>query len=318
MTMTAVAPASVAALTNSTTEELLDQVAPSSSRNDLILMPAGFFGNVIGGFAKAIGGGIGALAGNEKLGQQIGGAASPFIKMLPWSVVPAGVGPQSVGPDGQVGGPAEDLIFVPAGMVGDLLSGFAGAIGYGAGGLLGNKELGEKVGEAAAPFLKMLPWSVIPAEVSPQGATPDGVAAAGPGQDMIFVPAGIFGSILSGFAGVIGQGVGALAGNPTLGRQVGETASPFLKMLPWSVVPAGITPQSVVPGDKPVEGPDEDLMLVPAGIFGSILGGLGGKLAGGAIGGFFGNKKLGEQIGAAVGGVGGGFFPFAVVPVLSA
>lgn len=315
---TGFAPATVGALTADQLAGQLSGVSPQSAgaSEDLVLLPAGFVGDILGGFAGAIGGGIGKLAGNEKIGKDIGDAASPFLKMLPWSVVPANVVPQGAGPGTPPQGPSEDLLFVPAGVVGNLLSGLSGVIGSGVGGIFGKKELGAQIGKTVAPIFKFLPWSVIPAEeiVSAQSAAPNGATTPAATEDLMFVPAGIFGNIASGFAGLIGQGVGALAGNQKLGKQIGDAASPFLKMLPWSVVPAGVTPQSVVPGEVPVQGPDEDLMLVPAGIFGSLLGGFGGSLAGGAIGKWLGNEKLGKQIGSTVGGIGGGFLPFTMVP----
>ncbi|GAA2009105.1 hypothetical protein J2S58_002105 [Nakamurella flavida] len=319
-TTSAYQPTSVAALTSSTAD-LVGQIDAATARptapttpdagEKMVLMPAGLFGDLLGGFAGAIGGGIGGLFGNRSAGESVGHVVAPVLKMLPWSVVPAGVAPQSATP-GQPTGPTEDLVFVPAGLFGSLLGGLADVI-CSNGGITGRRDISEQIGKAAAPFLKMLPFSVVPAAVTPQDATP-GQAPTGPAQDMVFVPAGFLGDILGGLAGIVGKGVGGLVGDAGLGQQIGDAASPFLKMLPWSVIPAGVTPQSAVPGQPSVQGPDQDLVLVPAGIFGSILGGLGGSLAGGWVGDLLGDRDLGETIGKVVGGVAGGFVPFTVVP----
>ena len=327
-TTSTVAPTSVAGLTSMS--DLVSRVdattpaataatttgAPRVARDDLVLVPASMVGDLLAGIGGSVGSKVGGWLG-EKAGQALGDLVSTTVKSIkitPWSVVPAGVSPQNAAP-GQTPteGPDEDLVFVPAGFFGNALASLSGVIGGGIGAIAGNRKLGTQIGRAAAPFARMLPWSVVPAAVAPQDATP-GQVPTGPTQDMVFVPAGILGDLFSGAAGLIGKGIGAIAGDAAVGEQIGNAASPFLKMLPWSVVPAGVTPQSVVPGQTPVEGPDEDLILVPAGLIGGILGGLGGSLAGGYIGDLFGGKELGETIGKTLGGVAGGFLPFVVVP----
>jgi len=136
--------------------------------------------------------------------------------------------------------------------------------------------------------------------------------ASGP---LMVVPTGIFGDIVGSLGSTIGGELGGWFGNRSLGKTVGGAAGELIKGLsPWSVIPPAVAPQSAEPGAKP-SGPDEALVVVPAGFLTGLLGGVGGKLLGGAIGGMFGNKNLGSDIGSAAGGALGSIFgPFQIVP----
>jgi len=124
----------------------------------MIVVPAGFFGNLLSGLADTVGGAIGGVFGDSKTGAAIGNAAKPLLGLIPFHTVPPELAPQSAGPDG--GGQQEELMVVPAGLFSGLLSSYAGAIGQAAGGFLGNAGLGKQIGDAAAPLIKLLPFSV--------------------------------------------------------------------------------------------------------------------------------------------------------------
>ncbi len=54
----------------------------------MVVVPAGFLGNLLSSVAGKAGGIVGGWAGNRRAGEQIGGAAAPFLKMIPWSAGP--------------------------------------------------------------------------------------------------------------------------------------------------------------------------------------------------------------------------------------
>jgi isocitrate/isopropylmalate dehydrogenase len=79
----------------------------------------------------------------------------------------------------------------------------------------------------------------VPPDLLPQAAGPDGTTTDAQEQ-MIVVPAGLFGNLLSGLAGTVGGVVGGLFGSAKTGKDVGDLASPLLKLLPFHT----IAPQS--------------------------------------------------------------------------
>ena len=341
----------------------------------LVLVPAGFFGDLLGGLSGTIGEVTGGLLGNASLGRQVGDAASPLVKLLPFQVIPPTIAPQSAGPEaaqgtdetlvvvpagflggiigglggnllgGAIGGlfgssdtggsigstvggviggllpfqvvppqlmpqssgpetaPSEDdaMVVVPAGFFGDLLSGVAGTVGHLVGG-----DTGQKIGEAASPFLGLLPFQTVPPELAPQSTGPDGTEKA---QEMVVLPAGFFGNLLSGFAETIGGKVGGLFGDEKAGQAVGSGVAPILSMLPFHAVPPGLLPQSAGPAVGRPQ--NEQMLFVPAGLFGGLLNAWGGTL-GSTVGGFFGNKDAGKAVGDVAAAI-GSLLPFTVV-----
>jgi|GEM_PF-4086658 len=270
----------------------------------LVVVPAGFIADIVGGLSGTVGELTGGFFGKPKLGKQIGEAASPLIKLLPFQVIPAEVAPQSAGPDGQgAAGPAEDLIVVPAGFLGGILGGIGGKL---LGGQVdrwfgGNGGTGSTIGSTVGGAIgAVLPFQVVP----PAAAPADGEA---PGEPMVVVPAGFFGDLLGGVAGAFGGLVGGKQG-----RAIGDAAAPIISQLvPFQEVPPALTPASAGPDGAVAD--EERLVVVPAGFFGSIVGGLASTI-GGEIGGLFG----GSDTGAAIGGVAGklleSVLPFHEVP----
>jgi hypothetical protein len=53
---------------------------------------------------------------------------------------------------------------------------------------------------------------------------------------MMLVPAGLFGSLLSGLAGTLGGMAGKAFGQPQLGRTIGEGLAPIAKLIPFQTV----------------------------------------------------------------------------------
>ncbi len=97
--------------------------AGAQQTEDLVLVPAGWFGRIASTFGGTIGRGIGSWLGNAKVGERIGTTAGQLLKSL--SVLPDPLQPASAGPDG--GGSEEDkLVVVPAGLLGGLLGSLGG------------------------------------------------------------------------------------------------------------------------------------------------------------------------------------------------
>ncbi|MBO3085668.1 hypothetical protein [Cellulomonas fengjieae] len=124
---------------------------------DLVLVPAGWFGKIASTFGSTIGRGVGGWLGNAKLGAQLGGAAGEALKAF--SVLPDALQPASAGPGG--GGTEEDkLVVVPAGVIGGLLGSLGGLVGGSVGGMFGKKDLGRQIGDIAGGLAeKVLPWN---------------------------------------------------------------------------------------------------------------------------------------------------------------
>lgn len=281
----------------------------AASSDALVLVPAGFIANIVGGLSGTIGELAGGVFGKAKLGKEIGIAASPLIKLLPFQVIPPQVAPQSTGPDGHEasGGSSEAMIVVPAGFLGGILGGLGGKL---LGGqvdkwLGGSGKTGTTIGSSIGGALgSILPFQVLPPELTP--------ASAGPGEEgaeepMVVVPAGFFSSLLSGVTKTF---VG-LAGNKTV-QEIAKTAAPLLKdLLPFQEVPPALAPASAGPAGTVNE--DDRLIVVPAGFFSSIVGGLASTI-GGEIGGWFGAKETGASIGGAAGKLLEGVLPFHELP----
>lgn len=286
----------------------VDALAAQSSDGTLVVVPAGFIADILGGLSGSIGELTGGYFGKAKLGKDIGDAASPLIKLLPFQVIPAEIAPQSAGPDGQGAvGPAEDLIVVPAGFLGGILGGLGGKL---LGGQIdkwlgGSGKTGSTIGSTVAGTLgALLPFQVVPPELTPASAGPDGAAADEP---MVVVPAGFFGNLLGGVAGAFGGLVGGKKG-----RAIGDAAAPFIRQLvPFQQVPPELAPASAGPGETVSE--DDRLIVVPAGFFSSIVGGLASTV-GGEIGGWFGQRKTGAALGGVAGKLLEGVLPFHELP----
>jgi hypothetical protein len=148
-----------------------DGPAGAQQTEDMVLVPASWFGKIASTFGSTIGRGIGGWLGNAKLGEQVGGAAGQLLKSF--SVLPDALQPASVGPGG--GGTEEDkLVVVPAGVIGGLLGSLGGVLGGAVGGLFGNRDIGRTVGDVAGGLAeKILPWS---AGVEPFSVLPPAVA----------------------------------------------------------------------------------------------------------------------------------------------
>ena len=174
-------------------------------------MPAGLWGSLISIVSKGAGGLIGGQAGQtiSDIGQTVGG-------IVPFSVVPGGAGQ-----GGQAGG-GEDLIAVPAGLWGSLIS----IVSKGAGGLIGG-QAGQTISDIGQTVGGIVPFSVVP------GGAGQGGQAGGGGGDLIAVPAGLWGSLIS----IVSKGAGGL-----IGGQAGQTISDIGQTV------GGIVPFSVVPG----------------------------------------------------------------------
>jgi hypothetical protein len=265
---------------------------PHGSSEALVVVPSAFLGGLLGGIGgKLLGGTVGDWLGNAGAGETAGGAIGAALGgLLPFSVVPPSLAPQSAGP-GAAPASDEPMVLVPAGFFGSLLHGVAKTVSDVVGGDAG------QVIRTASPLLDLLPFHAVPPTMAPQSAGPDGAAKP---VDLVVLPAGFFGSLLSGLAGTIGSTVGDVFGDAATGKQIGDAAAPILDMIPFHAVPPALAPQATGPGAG--TDPADQLMLVPAGLFSGLLSGLAGTI-GGAVGDLFGDARTGQQIGDAAGGL---------------
>lgn len=206
--------------------------AGSGEKEPMIVVPAGFFGNLLKGVASTI-----AYNAGDSTVRTIASSAAKLSDLVPFhDVPPERIAPQGVGPDGGQGS-TERLVVLPAGFFGNLLSGLAETVGGAIGDALGDEQTGRDVGAAAKPLLELIPFHTIPQDLMPQSN-----GSGGDGQpEMMMVPAGLFGGLLSSFAGAIGGVVGEIAGNRKTGEAVGKAVSPILELLPFSVLPRPAT-----------------------------------------------------------------------------
>jgi hypothetical protein len=266
---------------------------PAGSSEALVVVPSAFLGGLLGGIGgNLLGGTVGKWLGNEDVGKTVGSTILTTVgSLLPFSVVPPEVAPQSAGPDGAAT-PQEPMVVVPAGFFGDLLGGVANTVSDIVGGDAGS------VIKTASPLLSLLPFQAVPPALAPQSAGPDGTPQQ---ADMVVLPAGFFGNLLSGLAGTIGSTVGDLFGDAATGKKIGDAAAPIVGLIPFHAVPPELAPQSAGPNGATVK-PEDQLMLVPAGLFSGLLSGLAGTI-GGAVGGLLGDSKTGTDIGNAASGL---------------
>ncbi len=179
-----------------------------------------------------------------------------------------------------------ELIAVPAGLFTALLGAVGGAIGRAVGGDTG-ATIGGIAGGVVGSFIPL--GTIPPASARPASAGgPQGPAAEGD-EALVVLPAGFFGSLLRTVSGAVGSHVGGSAGRAidTIGGAVGD-------LLPFTVVP---------PGGRS----EEELIMVPADFFGSLLGTVS-RAVGGHVGG-----DVGDAI-STIGGVIGDILPFSALP----
>ncbi|MGW4369030.1 hypothetical protein ACWEKT_25620 [Nocardia takedensis] len=277
---------------------------PDKSTEPLVLVPAGFIADIVGGLSGTIGELTGGYFGNAELGKQIGDAASPLIKLFPFQIVAPQVAPAGAGPDDSGGGSQDAMVIVPAAFLGGILGGIGGKLLGGSVDkwLGGSGSTGSSVGSAVGGFLGgLLPFQVVPPTLMPQAAGPDGQA---PQEPLVVVPAGFFGNLLGAVAGTFGK---VVAGDT--GRKVGEAAAPLFDLIPFHDVPDELIAH---PGDAGGSSSDEKLVVLPAGFFSSIVGGLA-ETIGGEIGSWFGDSETGAAVGGGVGTI-IEMLPFHAVP----
>jgi hypothetical protein len=277
----------------------------ASSSDKVVVLPAFFVGDLLSKFSGAIGEVAGGAFGNAALGKQVGNAASPLLKLLPFSIVPPSVTPASAGPDGGGAGSGDTLVVVPAGFIGGLLGGIGGNLLGGAiGDWFGDKNTGANVGKAAGGILGgLLPFQVVPPQFAPQSVGPGGEATQEP---MVVVPAGFFGNLIKGVAST----VATIAGGDSTVSTIANAAAGLSDLLPFQDVPPNLAPQAAGPDGQATD--SERLIVVPAGFFGNLLSGLADTV-GGAIGGAFGDARTGAAIGNAAKPL-LGLIPFHTVP----
>lgn len=284
-------------------------VAPGAPRDGaaMVLVPAGFIGDLLGSLSGTIGQVTGGLLGNATFGRHVGELAGEAATLLPFQVVPPGPTSETNGSGEASTAGHEPMIVVPNAFLGGILGGIGGSLlGGTIGGWLGSEQVGESIGSTVGGAVGgLLPFQVVPPEQMPpgSGSGPDGAATV---EDaMIVVPAGFFGDVLAGVAGTVGDLVGGKSG-----RQVGEAAAPFIRELfPFQAVPPQLAPQASGPG---VAQEQMQMTVVPAGFFGGLLSNMAESI-GGAVGGLFGSASTGKAVGGAAAPI-LNMLPFHAVP----
>ena len=216
----------------------------ATQQPDVVLVPQGLIGNIIGALAGVASKAVGGTAGN------VIGTAGQFANLLPFSA-----GPQ-MSQQGQQG-QQEGAVLVPQGLIGSIIGALAPLVGGAVGGTAGN------VIGTAGQFANLLPFSAGP-QMTPQGQQPAGV----------LVPQGLIGSIIGALAPLVGGAVGGTAGN------VIGTAGQFANLLPFSAGPQ-MTPQGQQPGGVLVP---QGLIGSIIGALAPLVGGAVGGTAGNVIG----------------------------------
>ena len=313
------------------------------------LSPQGWFGNALSQFGRPLGGLIGGIAGNQQLGNTIGGIASQVGGMLPFSVDPYQM---QQGQQGQL---------APQGWFGNAISQFGKPLGGLIGGIAGNPQLGSTIGGIASQLGGMLPFAAGPQQQQPLQQQPQlpqqfqqvqqhvqalvqqlhqlhqiqqqiqqqiqhfsqqfsqqaqspaqqqPVQQAGQGQ---VAPQGWFGDALAQLGKPVGGLIGGLAGNQQLGSTIGGIASQIGGMLPFSVDPYQMQQLAQQAQQQALQAQQgQQGQLSPQGWFGNAISHIG-KPLGGLIGGIAGNQQLGSTIGGIASQL-GGMLPFSVDP----
>jgi hypothetical protein len=242
----------------------------AGSGEPMVVVPAGFIGGLLGGIGgNLLGGTIGDWLGDKNTGANIGKAAGGILGgLLPFQVVPPQIAPQSVGPGGAA--TQEPMVVVPAGFFGNLIKGVASTVSTIAG---GNSTV-STIANAAAGLSDLLPFQDVPPNLVPQSTGPDGQSADS--ERLIVVPAGFFGNLLSGLADTVGGAIGGAFGDAATGAAIGSAAKPLLGLIPFHTVPPELAPQSAGPDGG--GGQQQELMVVPAGLFSGLLSTFAGAL----------------------------------------
>ena len=133
------------------------------------LAPQGFFGNLHGQFAGPAGQAFGGLFGQPQIGQALGGLGhllpfqvAPGISPAVWGGQPmyGGWGGQPGYGGGQPGYGAGQL--APQGFLGNLLGQLAGPAGQAFGGLFGQPQIGNQIGQTLGGLSHLLPFQAMP------------------------------------------------------------------------------------------------------------------------------------------------------------
>lgn len=202
--------------------------AATGSDETLIVVPAGFFGDLLGAVASS----VSRVAGEGTVGT-VAGVVSDFAGFLPFSTLPAEFTPASATP----GAPADELVLLPAGFFGSLLGGL-GKVANRVATTVGKQVVSGVPGASTvlSTIGSFLPFQQVPPELVPASAGPEG---GGTQEPLMFVPAGLFGSLLSSLGGTVGGAIGGLFGSSRTGQAVGGLVGQLGKILPFQVVPSG-------------------------------------------------------------------------------
>lgn len=188
--------------------------------------PQGVFGDLTKTLAPVAGQIVGGLTGQQQLGNTLGQAVGQLGGLLPFSAGPFvppqvlpfnAVAPQQFAPQNIWGNvlhtagqvlplQAAPVQFAPQGIFGDVLKTVAPVAGQVIGGITGQQQLGNNLGQIAGQV-----GSVLPFAAQPQ-----------------FVPQSLFGDIARTVLPIAGTAIGGLVGQPAIGGVIGNAASQFI------------------------------------------------------------------------------------------
>jgi hypothetical protein len=225
--------------------------------------PQGAVGNWINQLAPQLGGTVGGMFGQPQLGNVLGNLAGQLGSILPFAA-----GPQF--PQQQYGMPQ----FAPQGAIGSWIHQLAPQLGGTVGGMFGQPQIGNVLGNLAGTLGSILPF------------------AAGPQfpQQQQFMPQGALGNILQQLGPQLGGTVGGMFGQSGLGNVLGNLAGQFGGMLPFSAGP----------------------QFIPQGAIGNWISQLAPGI-GSAAGSIFGQPQAGGFLGNLAGQL-GSILPFSAAP----
>src|SRR5437016_12430722 len=155
----------------------------------------------------------------------------PWSMYAPQTLVPQTLVPQTLVPQTypSVGG----VQLAPQGFLGNLLGQLAGPAGQAFGGLFGQPQIGNQIGQTLGGLSHLLPFQAapglfpVPWTGQPMYGGWGGQQGYGGGQPWYgagqLAPQGIFGNLLGQLVGPVGQTYGAISGQPQIGRQIGQT-----------------------------------------------------------------------------------------------
>ena len=164
--------------------------------------------------------------------------------------------------------------------------------------------------ESVTSMIAGLGGGVSPAS-PPTASSWDGAAQSGEGP-LVLVPAGFIADVVGGLSGTIGELTGGFFGNAKLGKDIGEAASPLIKLLPFQSIPPQLRASEAALGPRAARRRRSSSFPPDSSAASSAASAASYSAAASTSGSAAAAQR--STIGSTVGGVLGGILPFQVVP----